>query len=240
MPQTKRKQSRGKGRRGIILLLILVIVLFAAVISIVQLAQRDKRWKHLDTLLRTGELEEAVAWMDMHPGDIPEQTEYKNHVLACMDYERPWVFCGGNIMLISSEGETHERKPLPVFIPEISFRGETAALEIKDENGNHMFRMFADEICSVFADDLGMLIYEANQDENVSPKDYFCYYLTKESDNCLLFLQYDMDLDLRDDCEYRAEGSIIEENPNPELRDPEIRQNWAINPFYEKRKIIGG
>ena len=49
-----------------------------------------------------------------------------------------------------------------------------------------------------------------------------------------------MDLDLRDDCEYRAEGSIIEENPNPELRDPEIRQRWAINPFYEKRKIIGG
>ena len=95
---------------------VLVIVLFAAVISIVQLAQRDKRWKHLDTLLRTGELEEAVAWMDMHPGDIPEQTEYKNHVLACMDYERPWVFCGGNIMLISSEGETHERKPLPVFM----------------------------------------------------------------------------------------------------------------------------
>lgn len=219
---------------------VLVIVLFAAVISIVQLAQRDKRWKHLDTLLRTGELEEAVAWMDMHPGDIPEQTEYKNRVLACMDYERPWVFCGGNIMLISSEGEIQEGKPVPVFIPEVSFRGETAAMEIKDENGNCMFRMFAEETCSVFADDLGMLIYEANQDENVSPKDYFCYYLTKESDNCLLFLQYDMDLDLRDYCEYRAEGSIIEENPNPELRDPEIRQRWATNPFYEKKKIIGG
>ena len=84
------------------------------------------------------------------------------------------------------------------------------------------------------------VVYEMNRDNYKFSQDEANYYLAYESDNRLIFLQYDMDRILMDYCVYRAAGTETDPVCSPEQEDLAIRQRWVFNPFYEKVELIGG
>ena len=221
--------------------IITIVLLFAAVISGVLVIEKDKRWKHLGELLETGNLAEAVEWMDLHPWDIPGQEEYREWLLSCMAYERSWEYDLGNSALIPLGGNKHELKPLLSFCPHVTISYNVAYMQIEDEEGNCLFELSGHNDGRGFNREWGrFLFYEMNQDGYYSSIDAADCYLVCERDNRLIFLQYDMDRVLMDYCVYRAAGTETDPARALEQEDLEIRERWVFNPFYEKVELIGG
>ena len=165
-----------------------VVMLFAAVFSVLCIADKDRRWKHLDGLLSAGKLEGAVEWMDLHPGDIPNQKEYQEWVLTCMGFEKVWEYDCGNSALIPREGITHEVKSLMIFFPHVTISNNIAHMLLEDEENNVIFELSDHNDGRGFANEWGSLIYETSRYDHKSPRDETNYYLTYEDDNLLIFL----------------------------------------------------
>ena len=241
---SKTEESRADIPEGSVMhwgvLIVTVVLMFAAVISGVLIIEKDKRWKHLGELLETGNLTEAAEWMDLYPGDIPGQEEYQEWILSCMTYERSWEYDLGNSALIPLGGNMHEVKSLLRFCPHITISNNVAYMQIEDEKGNCVFELNDYNDGKGFTNEWGGFLYEMNRDNYKFSQDEADYYLAYESDNRLIFLQYDMDRILMDYCVYRAAGTETDPVCSPEQKDLAIRQRWVFNPFYEKVGLISG